>query len=331
VILLWGLPGDRPLEAVREALQGLGAPFRVLDQRDASACEVTINARGLELGLELEQRGVAGSLHFSQVDALYLRPIETARALPAALVDDPYARQRAERVDRAIITWADLTDSLVINPPEAMAPNNSKPYQLAQIAGYGFDVPATLVTTDASAVRAFAARHGRVIYKSVSGVRSIVNVLGDAQLERLADVANAPTQFQEYVPGTDVRVHVVGAEVYATQVRSRAHDYRYPSVEDGDLTLSAIELPAKIAQGCQTMATGMNLHVAGIDLRLTPAGRWVAFEVNPSPAFVYYEAATGQPIANAIARLLCSGGHELPDKRRQRRVGVTTLPADSGH
>ena len=147
MILLWGVPGDRPLEAVLAALEALGSPFRMLDQRCASACEVEIDARGPELRLELEQHDGAGSLDFSRVEAVYLRPIESARALPVSLADDPRASRCAERVDRAIITWADLTDTLVINPPQAMAPNNSKPYQLAQIASYGFDVPATLVTT----------------------------------------------------------------------------------------------------------------------------------------------------------------------------------------
>ena len=48
----------------------------------------------------------------------------------------------------------------------------------------------------------------------------------------------------------------------------------------------------------------MQLHVAGIDLRRTPDGEWFCFEVNPSPAFLYYETATGLPIAAAIAQLL---------------------------
>jgi hypothetical protein len=43
----------------------------------------------------------------------------------------------------------------------------------------------------------------------------------------------------------------------------------------------------------QGLAASMRLVVAGIDLRRTPDGRWVCVEVNPSPAFVYYEEATG--------------------------------------
>ena len=51
----------------------------------------------------------------------------------------------------------------------------------------------------------------------------------------------------------------------------------------------------------------LGLHVAGIDLRRTDDGRWVCFEVNPSPGFTFYQEETGQPIAEAIARLLAAG------------------------
>jgi glutathione synthase/RimK-type ligase-like ATP-grasp enzyme len=200
--------------------------------------------------------------------------------------------------------------------------NNSKPYQLRLVAGYGFAVPDTLVTTDPSAVRAFAARHGRLIYKSVSGTRSIVNTLAEAGCERLEEVANAPTQFQEYVPGPDVRVHVVGDEVFATEVRSDAHDYRYASLYGNGVELAPMAIPDDVAHRCRVMATGMSLAVAGIDLRRAPDDRWVCFEVNPSPAFVYYEEATGQPIGNAIAHLLARADEAHVRKSRISGSGL---------
>jgi D-alanine-D-alanine ligase-like ATP-grasp enzyme len=52
------------------------------------------------------------------------------------------------------------------------------------------------------------------------------------------------------------------------------------------------------------MSADMRLLVAGVDLRLTPDGGWTCFEVNPSPGFLYYESATGQPITEAVADLL---------------------------
>jgi len=48
----------------------------------------------------------------------------------------------------------------------------------------------------------------------------------------------------------------------------------------------------------------MQLHFTGIDLRVTDGGEWYCFEVNPAPAFSYYEKHTGQRIAAAVAHFL---------------------------
>jgi hypothetical protein len=320
VIVLWGVPGDGPLDAVRAALGRLGADVRLLDQRDAARSSVAVRVDHDRLRVEIDGPPGTDRLDLDDVAAAYLRPIETARALPSALAGDSESERRADSVDRAMIAWADLTGALAVNPPAAMAVNNSKPYQLRAIAEYGFAVPDTVVTTDPAAVRAFAARHGRVIYKSVSGVRSIVNALGDDGFERLEDVANAPTQFQAYVPGRDVRVHVIGDEVFATEVRSTAHDYRYASLTGDGVALAPADLPSDVADRCRRMAAGMGLAVAGIDVRRTPDDRWVCFEVNPSPAFVYYEDATGQPIADAIARLLARADAFVERRTDDRKV-----------
>ena len=322
MILLWGVPGDGPLDAVRAALARLGAAVQFLDQRDGARSSANLHGEGKRLRLEVEGPGDAGRLDCDEVGAAYLRPVETERALPPECVGDRGASLRADSVERAMVAWADATDALVVNPPAAMAVNNSKPYQLRLIAGYGFAVPDTLVTTDPDAVRAFAARHGRLVYKSVSGVRSIVNTLTDAQLDRLDDVANAPTQFQQYVAGVDVRVHVVGQEVFATEVRSNAYDYRYASLGGHDVALAAVEVDPHVVDRGRAMAAGMRLTVAGVDLRHTPDGRWVCFEVNPSPAFVYYEEATGQPIARAVAELLVRADEIRCGRRRVQVRGA---------
>ena len=288
MILLWGVPGDDPLDEVWAALRRTGAEARFLDQRDVNDASVVINGKsGAAEGTVTDS---VGQIDLAAVGAVYLRPQESS--------------EQGRQGDAALIAWADLTAAGVVNRPAAMAANNSKPYQLALIEGFGFEVPDTLVTTDPQQARAFRLRHGQVIYKSVSGVRSIVSQLHDDQLERLADIANGPTQFQAYVPGEDVRVHVVGQEIFATRVCSDADDYRYASHFGSTLELAATELPSAVSDRCFAAARGMRLRVAGIDLRHTPDDRWVCFEANPSPAFTFYEAATGQPIAAAIARLL---------------------------
>jgi glutathione synthase/RimK-type ligase-like ATP-grasp enzyme len=294
LILLWGVPGDDPLDDVAQALGRRGAEIHLLDQRLVRDAEIALSQNRRGVGGRVS--AIGGSLDLASVGAAYIRPQESSEHTAGA--------------DAALIAWADLTSAAVVNRPVAMASNNSKPFQLALIGRCSFEVPDTLVTTDPAEVVRFWRLHGGVVYKSVSGVRSIVSRLSEAQLERLADVANAPTQFQQHIPGVDVRAHIVGEQVLATMVRSDADDYRYTSGSGAGLDVAETVLPADIADRCRAVARAIGLGIAGIDLRLTPDGRWFCFEVNPSPAFTFYERATGQPIADAIAGLLVRLDHD---------------------
>jgi glutathione synthase/RimK-type ligase-like ATP-grasp enzyme len=106
------------------------------------------------------------------------------------------------------------------------------------------------------------------------------------------------------VPGCDVRVHVVGSEVFATRIVSAAVDYRYASREGLETELAAFDLSADLADACRRLSRELDLPFAGIDLRLQEDGDAWCFEVNPCPGFSYYESHTGQPIAAAVARYL---------------------------
>ena len=302
MILLWGIPGDGPFDEVRTVLERIGADTVIHDQRQVprSRATFTSDVKGVPI-----PRLVDGNheVDLAEVSAAYIRPFETTKVCQDR---DPNSAemQQAERMDTGLVAWADLTDAHVVNRPAAMAANNSKPFQQALIAASGFAVPNTLVTTNPDAVNEFCRRHHAVIYKSISGVRSIVSRLGDTRLEAIGDVANCPTQFQEYISGVDVRVHVIGDTSLATEIRSSCDDYRYAARSDADLCMTAIELPVDIAQRCRIMMRRMGLLFAGIDLRRTPEGAWYCFEVNPSPGFTFFEAATGQPIAATVAEML---------------------------
>jgi glutathione synthase/RimK-type ligase-like ATP-grasp enzyme len=54
------------------------------------------------------------------------------------------------------------------------------------------------------------------------------------------------------------------------------------------------------------LAQALDLPLAGIDLRQRPDGQYLCFEVNPMPAYSYYESNTGLPISLALADLLAS-------------------------
>ena len=152
---------------------------------------------------------------------------------------------------------------MVVNRPAAGRSNASKPYQLGLIAQAGFQVPDTLVTTDPAAARAFLREHGRLVYKSLSGIRSIVATLDARDEARLDNVRTGPVQLQAYVAGLDVRVHIVGEQWFACSVRSTAADYRYAGAAGTTAELSAFELPEHVGRQLVALVQGMNLLVAG--------------------------------------------------------------------
>lgn len=300
LVLLWGFETDPPLLAVREQLRILGTPTALVDQRFVLDTDVN-----LQVGEEVEAAIRVGhcEIDLANVTAAYIRPHDSHR-LPEISSAGPQSVpwQHAIEVDDILSSWSEMTSAFVVNRLSAMASNNSKPYQLQQIERLGFGVPETLITTDPKAAQAFWERHGNVIYKSISAIRSRVARLGPEQAQRLEDIASCPTQFQQCINGTDYRVHVVGEEIFASEVLCDADDYRYPG--EHALEVRPYDLPPELESQCRKLATALQLPVAGIDLRRTPTGEWFCFEVNPSPGFTYYEEATGQPIANSIARLL---------------------------
>jgi hypothetical protein len=301
VILLCGIPSESSQARLASALDELGADYRFVNQRRVRSSSIVLEHDGVSLGGVLEHDG--WSVELADVTGVYLRFMDDRR-LPelAGETEDSPARRASRAFHDIVGQWADVTPARVVNRYAAMSSNFSKPFQAQLIAEHGFAVPETLVTNDPELVRAFVAEHGRVIYKSISSERSIVEVLDDDDLARLDAIRWCPVQFQAFVEGYDVRVHTVGGEAFATRISSDATDYRYATRQTGRAaTMEPYELSPELAARCVALGAGLGLDLAGIDLRLTPSGEAVCFEVNPSPVYSYYEAHTGQPMAAAIA------------------------------
>jgi glutathione synthase/RimK-type ligase-like ATP-grasp enzyme len=194
---------------------------------------------------------------------------------------------------------------LVVNPFRSNWSNQSKPYQTLSLRGGLFKIPKTLITNDATRLREFYEEMGgQVIHKSASSRSFGTNLVTPDNLTSLLSLGNAPVQLQEKVSGVDIRVHVVRDRVFATRIRSNAVDYR--RLENGQIHLEAIELPADISAECVRTTQGFGLLFSGIDLRETPDGRYYCFEVNTAPDFAFYERKTGQEISVALRDLLSS-------------------------
>jgi glutathione synthase/RimK-type ligase-like ATP-grasp enzyme len=293
---------------VRAELDDLGSPYVLWNQRQ---CKET------RIGFAITATTVSGSLlvgsHAHRLEdfvGVYTRLMDD-QLLPEVRSQHPSSveRQHFRAVHETLTSWCEVTPARVVNRAGPMGSNSSKPYQAQLIQACGFSTPDTLITNQPELVEEFRQRHGRVIYKSMSGIRSIVQTLEQSDLDRLHQIRWCPVQFQAFVNGEDVRVHTVGKDVFATAVRTDATDYRYASRQAQTRTdLRAIELPTELAARCVHLSQTLGLAVAGIDLKITPDGEVFCFEVNPSPAFSYFEAHTGQPIARAIANYLRGEG-----------------------
>lgn len=303
MILLCGIPSETPLGMVARALDALGAEYRFINQRQVA---------GYAIGWGIVDGAIDGTLRLgdetirlADVHAAYSRLMDD-RLLPEldAEPEDSPARRHARGFHDALYRWLEVAPGRIVNRADPQGSNGSKPYQAQLIMRHGLGVPETLITNDPAAVLAFQRAHGTLIYKSMSGVRSIVTALGPDDLGRLDDIRWCPVQFQARIEGTDVRVHVVDREAFATEIASDTLDYRYARRNGGSAELRATELPTDIVQRCIALAHALDLPFAGIDLKITPSGEVFCFEVNPSPAFSFYEANTGQPISHALARYL---------------------------
>jgi glutathione synthase/RimK-type ligase-like ATP-grasp enzyme len=152
------------------------------------------------------------------------------------------------------------------------------------------------------------------VVKSMSSRRSIVVFSDDSRLTPWEQCAGGPpVQRQRYIQGMNVRVHVVGKEVYACSVRSGEVDYRYASAS---VTFEEIVLPVGVEQWCVDAAASEGLLFAGIDM-LEANGEFCCLEINPCPGYEDYEkrAFGGRYlISEAIISLLLDlpSGGSLP-------------------
>ncbi|WP_084579256.1 ATP-grasp domain-containing protein [Sphingomonas azotifigens] len=306
MILFAGIPSEGPLALAIDSAERLGIPHLVCNQRHAEQLDIELQTGANGIGGTLWLAGAEVPLH--RLSGIYARLVETA-VLPEARADgrgapDPSVRRRIVAALALLHELLDVAPCPVLNRPAAMGSNTSKPFQAQIIRRAGFAVPETLITNDPAAMLAFWRRHGRIIYKSVSGVRSIVREWSPSSGPQPHALRALPTQFQALVPGTDVRVHVVGQDCHAAEIVSDAIDYRY-AVRDGlTTTMRPLTLPEQVARRCVALSCDLGLGFAGVDLRRTPSGEWFCFEVNPSPGYSYFQEESGLPISDAIVRHL---------------------------
>jgi hypothetical protein len=236
---------------------------------------------------------------FADVRAVYWRNYNGVgqAALPDA-EQSFIAENDARGLLESVLRWL---PALWVNGWDAVQLHQTKPVQLAMVAQLGIPIPRSVFTNAAQPLLQFAERIPRSIFKPVQG-GAHTQRLTPAELkpENLASLRVAPVSIQEEIPGTNIRAFVASRRVLACEVSTGQIDFR----DDAAPRITPHLLPPDQEAACRAIARKLDLVWTGIDFRLTPDGRYVFLEANPSPMFLGFEDRCGLPLTESLAALL---------------------------
>lgn len=194
----------------------------------------------------------------------------------------------------------------VVPPLDRHHWQDRKPQQLDLFSRAGLPVPDTTFTNDPDEVRAFADRHGRIVYKPVTR-KGAPHILDESDLteDRLARLETAPVQFQAFVPGTDYRVYVVDGEVVgAFRYESERFSFKLDQRAGDEVTTTSVDLGDDVRATAERAVSLAALHFGAVDVRVRPDGSHALFEVNEAPRFAAADVHCELGVADALADVL---------------------------
>ncbi len=321
MILIVSSTADEHATAVMESLRRMGHSPLLWDTAGFprnSSLSLRYEGSKRDYQLQVEGREVSGS----EIHAVWWRR-------PGQCLPHPDIQRESHRIfalnecHEALAGFWQALDCRWINHPTRDEVAARKVYQLRAAQDVGLTVPKTLVTNSPAATEAFVHQMptGKAIYKSFSATEREwreTRLLGQAELEKLNNIQYAPVIFQEYIEAdVDVRVTVVGEQVFAAAIYSQQSSYKVDFRMDMlNVPVEALELPNDVVTALQAFMSHMGLVYGAIDMRRTVGGKFVFLEVNPAGQWRFIEQRTGQPITDAIARKLVEFDHDGSTEHR---------------
>ncbi|MFJ4526190.1 ATP-grasp ribosomal peptide maturase [Streptomyces sp. NPDC088810] len=297
---------DPTADVVIRELHGRGVPVVRFDSGDFPA--------SLSVQAEITEHGVKGSLttpsrtaDLARIRALYYRR-PTGFAFPHLDEQDGRFAVTQARYGLGGVL-ASLPGCRYVSHPHRIGDAEFKPSGLAAAVDAGFLVPPTLITSSPDAARRFVRQHGPVIYKPfynpiyrIDGVSNVVKIAEVAEADIGEGVAGTAHLLQKRVHKVaDVRVTVIGAEVFCVRIDSDLLDWR---TDYSRLTYTPVEPPAGIKSALHRYMERFGLLFGAFDFCVAEDGRWWFLECNPSGQWYWLETETGLPMCAALADLL---------------------------
>lgn len=320
---------DPHARAVIEALRARGVAIEVLDLSEFPvALALSMEFEDGERRFALRRKG-GGRLDLGTIGAVWWRRPQAFR-LPRPVSDPVHRRFAMSEATTAFSGLYQAMGCLWVNDPVRDEAAHHKPWQLALAQRIGMAIPVTLMTNDPEEAREFWRRHeGKVIYKLFRALPDAwreTRRLAETDLPLAESIRLAPVIFQEWVEAVaEIRVTVIGEEIFAGEADARGGEYPVDFRFNGDLHWSRHTLPPGVQEQIHALMRQMGLEYGAIDLRLTPAGKYVFLEINPAGQFLWIELATGMRIADAVAGRLARGAGAVQEREEPVASGLTPL------
>ncbi len=200
-----------------------------------------------------------------------------------------------------------------------MKVGNSKPYQLQLAVKLGLKIPRTLVTSNSKDAERFVlGTHANCVTKPFTDATVIKDGLTNSMFTTRIDKSSinfnglnlTPMIFQEEILGVDVRVTVIGNEVFPCRIDKNASaqkevDWRRIQL-DNVLTYSLdTEFPDSLAHSCLEMVRILELEFGAFDF-MKVGNDYYFLEINPNGQWGFVELEAGIQISQSFAKLINS-------------------------
>lgn len=281
-----------------------------------------------EINLGLSNNGINSSINYyngkiiriSDINGVYFRqPIIPELNSRVAEKDFNFAQRETLELLRSL--WRLIDENLWLNHPKNLLLANNKVDQLQKAVEIGFKIPETCISTDKNVIEKFynyynggiiikAIKHG--FYKGKNKVQIVPTQKVKVKLiENIQEYAKIPAIFQERIEKLyDIRVTVIGQDVYATAIHSQDHedtktDWCAMDLRDDiDLIHTKYDLPEKIKKFCLEITNKFNLNFSAIDLIYSKDKDYYFLEMNPNGQWGWIEDKVGFPIRDSIINYL---------------------------
>ncbi|NOU52485.1 hypothetical protein HG263_18390 [Pseudoalteromonas sp. JBTF-M23] len=256
-------------------------------------------------------------IKFSDIGAVWLRKPSTYSYLSEEM--ESGLREFADQeTEHALFSALYCLDCFWISHPKHLRAAMWKGEQLQRASQFGFQIPNTIISQNASDIRSFYLDHNKVVYKAMASSTFIdsngqeqgvaTTLVDQTMLENTDSLSLLPNQFQEYIDKAyELRVTIIGEQVFAAKLDSQAHEETQVDCRNltVDIPMSAYTLPSHIEHACLSLVKSYELNYSALDLIVTPRGEYIFLENNPNGQFMFVEEKVPElGISNALINTL---------------------------